>query len=65
MGQITIPFEIQHCGHCGLRTPDKDDGRGDRCYIFEVKDVTENVRDKTMNEYCPLRKCEIVFKLKT
>lgn len=61
----TIPFNIEHCGHCALRTEDKDDGRGDRCYIFAVKDVSENVRNKTMNEYCPLRTCEILFKMKT
>jgi len=58
----TIPFNIEHCGQCALRT--KDDGRGDRCYIFDVKDVSENVKAKTMNEYCPLRKCEIVFRCK-
>ena len=57
----TINLNIQHCGHCAIRSDDKNDGRGYRCYIFEVKDVNEDVRNKTMNEHCPLRKCELVF----
>ena len=59
-----IDFNIEHCGHCALRSDDKNDGRGHRCYIFEVKEVTENVKEKTINEHCPLRKCELVFKIK-
>ncbi len=62
MEKTTIPFNIEHCGHCAMRT--KDSGRGDRCYLFEVKDVSEDVKNKTMNEHCPLRKCEIIFKKK-
>ena len=62
MAKSTIPFEIEHCGHCALRTRDKV--RGDRCYIFEVKEVQEDVEKKRMNEHCPLRKCEIVFRKK-
>ena len=58
----TISFEIDHCGHCLLRS--KDIGRGDRCYLFEVKDVSKDVKNKTLNEYCPLRRCEIVIKQK-
>lgn len=64
MEKTTIPFNIEHCGHCALRNDDKGDGRGYRCYIFEIKDVSEDVKNKTMNEHCPLRKCEIVFKKK-
>lgn len=63
MEKTRIPFNIEHCGHCALRT--KDELRGDRCYIFEVKDVSEDVEKKRMNEHCPLRKCEIVFNEKT
>ena len=63
-GMTQIDFNIQHCGHCALRSDDKNDGRGYRCYIFEVKEVTENVENKTMNEHCPLRKCELIFKMK-
>ena len=58
-----IPFNIEHCGHCALRS--KDTGRGDRCYIFEVKDVTQEVEEKKMHEHCPLRKCELIFKQKS
>ena len=62
MEKTVVPFAIEHCGHCALRTKDP---RGDRCYIFEVKDISEDVEKKRMNKYCPLRKCEIVFKQKT
>ena len=59
----TIPFNIEHCGHCALRSKGRLEGES-RCYLFEVKDVTENVEQKTMNEHCPLRKCELLFKRK-
>jgi len=63
MEKTTIPFNIEHCGHCALRSPGRMPEES-RCYIFEVKDVTEDVEKKRMNEHCPLRKCEIVFKQK-
>jgi len=58
-----LPFIIEHCGHCALRTLNV--GRGDRCYILDVKDVSQEVKEKKMHEYCPLRKSELIFKIKS
>lgn len=58
----TIDFNIEHCGHCALRSI--YDERGERCYINTVKDVSENVEKKTMHKDCPLRKSNLVFKMK-
>ena len=58
-----IPFNIEHCGHCALRSKGRLEGES-RCYIFNVKDVTENVETKTVHEDCPLKKAELIFKLK-
>ena len=63
MEKTIIPFNIEHCASCALRSPGRMPEEH-RCYIFEVKDVTEDVEKKRMNEHCPLRKCEIVFKKK-
>ena len=56
-----LNFEIRHCKHCALRS---STDRGERCYIIQVKDVEEEVREKKMHKDCPLRKTSIVFKQK-
>lgn len=52
-----IVYEIQHCGHCPLRS-------AERCYINTVKNVLQNFYDKTMHEECPLSQNSLIIKKK-
>ena len=54
-----IPYNIEHCGHCPLRS-------AERCYMNTIKNVLQNYYDKTLHEECPLRNDYVIqVKLKT